>query len=142
MTIKDKKEHQMTWSIKDVGFFFCKLKIHYYGTKRTRLFFFGFFFPSILNVMENYLFSAACRWLFYMAVDHYFYNPVLLWFICILFVSWAWNRLDAFQVLRSLLYFSACQEGCILVCPSPFLLYDAIRFSYAALKITLMSQFL
>lgn len=39
--------------------------------------------------------------------------------------------LDASEVLRSLLYFAACQEGCIFVCPSPLLLSDAIRFSYA-----------
>lgn len=35
--------------------FFCKLKIHFYGLERTILFSFGFFFPLILNVMENYL---------------------------------------------------------------------------------------
>lgn len=107
--------------------------------KYIAMFFFGFCFLSVLNVMENYLFSTTCRWHFFdMAVDHYFYNQVLLWFICMLCVSWAWNRLDASQVLRSLLYFAACPEGCVLVCPS-LLQYDAIRFGYTALKITIMS---
>lgn len=127
--------------------FFCKLKMHFYGLEKTKSFFFVFFFPLGLNVMENYLnylFSAVhISYLFDMSIDHYFYNPLLLlWFICILFVSCTWSRLDKPQVLRSLFYFSACQEHYIILCPSPLLLDDAIRFSYAALKIALMSQFL
>lgn len=77
-----KKVHRIAWSIKDVGLFSVNWK---YIVMGQNWFYLEFYFPSVFNVMEKHLFSTACRWqFFYVAIDHYFYKPALLWFICIL----------------------------------------------------------
>lgn len=127
--------------------FFCKLKMHFYGLERTILLFFGFFFPLVHNVMENYLnylfsicFPLFTSYIFNTSIDDYFYYPLLLWFICILCVSCTWNRLDESQVLRSLFYFEACQERYIM--SLSFASWWCYQVQVCSVKIALMSQLL